>query len=987
MSADGMLNIRSRNFIYIDIMDDKNLKRYLSPLGVWSLAFGCAVGWGAFIMPGTTFLPIAGPLGTAIGMAVGAVIMLVIGINYHYMMNRHPDAGGTYSYAKYEMGFDHGVLSAWFLILVYFAIIWANATAIPLVARNLLNGIFEKGHLYQIAKYDVYLAEVVLVIVTFLLAGAACRHGGRLAIGIQIAAALILVLGVATAFVFALSRHGLDIFRLTPAFPPGKAAFGATVNIVVLAPWAFAGFESISQSTEEFRFSPRKAFMIMLIAVITGGFAYIALALLAASSVPEGYHDWYAYIHDLKNLSGIEGLPVFHAAIVYMGKPGVTILVVTILAGIVTGLVGNIIAASRLIYSMAKDELLPSWFSQLGHGGVPRNAILFIMLLSLPIPFFGRTAISWIVDVNTIGATIAYFYTSAVALKVAIGEKKIMMIVTGFVGAIISLLFFLYFMVPNFWTIGGMSAESYLILIAWSILGFVFFRYIFQKDKSRRVGKSTVLWMTMLFLIFFTSMLWLRLATHEATERVLNRLEQYNTQELADHGVTLTEADKNKSERFMRNQMGWLSGTLTLNSLKQMALQMLTLLIIFKIYQSSMGREKQMEKQKVQAEQSSKAKSTFLSNMSHDIRTPMNAIVGYVGLMKKEHGLSSKATEYLQKIEMSSHHLLTLINDVLDMSRIESGKMELEAVPTNLRKLLDEARDLFAMQMDMKQIKYVVEAEKLENKMVLCDANRLNRVLLNLISNAYKFTPEGGEVSVRLKQIAAGDGKGSYEISVKDSGMGMSPEFAAKVFEAYEREHTVSKIQGTGLGMAITKGIIDLMGGTIDVKTELGKGTEFIIHVDFALSDEPEAAEEAQDGAVKQALDFSKIRVLLVEDNEINREIASLMLEDAGFMLEVAENGKIALEKVSASQPGYYQLVLMDVQMPVMNGYEATQAIRTLPEPKLASIPIIAMTANAFAEDVQTAKEAGMNGHLAKPLSVEKMMKTLTEILSAKGNR
>ena len=211
----------------------------------------------------------------------------------------------------------------------------------------------------------------------------------------------------------------------------------------------------------------------------------------------------------------------------------------------------------------------------------------------------------------------------------------------------------------------------------------------------------------------------------------------------------------------MRNQMGWLSGTLTLNSLKQMALQMLTLLIIFKIYQSSMGREKQMEKQKVQAEQSSKAKSTFLSNMSHDIRTPMNAIVGYVGLMKKEPGLSSKATEYLQKIEMSSQHLLTLINDVLDMSRIESGKMELEPVPTNLRKLLDEARDLFSMQMDMKQIKYVVEAEKLENKMVLCDANRLNRVLLNLISNAYKFTPEGGEVSVRLKQTGAADGKGT----------------------------------------------------------------------------------------------------------------------------------------------------------------------------------------------------------------------------------
>ncbi|MBO7618899.1 MAG: amino acid permease [Victivallales bacterium] len=967
-------------------MDDKNLKRYLSPLGAWALAFGCAVGWGAFIMPGTTFLPIAGPLGTVIGMVVGAVVMLVIGVNYHYMMNRHPDAGGTYSYAKHELGYDHGILSAWFLILVYFAIIWANATAIPLIARNLLGGIFKVGHIWQIAGFDVYWAEVALIIVSFLLAGAACRHGGRLVIGIQIATALILVLGVVTALVFALAQQGGDFFHLTPAFPPGKAVFGATLNIVVLAPWAFAGFESISQSTEEFRFSQRKAFVIMLFAVITGGFAYITLALLAASAVPAGYHDWFAYLSDLENLKGIEGLPVFHAAIVYIGKPGVMILVVTILSGIITGLVGNIIAASRLIYSMAKDELLPTWFSQLSGAGVPRNAILFIVLLSLPIPFFGRTAIGWIVDVNTIGATIAYFYTSAVALKAAIGEKNGRMTAFGAVGAVISRLFFLYFMVPNFWTVGGMSAESYLILIAWSILGFVFFRYIFQKDMHRRVGKSTVLWMTMLFLIFFTSMLWLRQATHAATDRVLSRLNAYNVEELADHGVTLSAEEKNEAETFLRNQMGWLSGTLTRDSLKQMALLMLTLFIMFKIYKSSMGRERQMEKQKVKAEQSSQAKSTFLSNMSHDIRTPMNAIVGYVGLVKKEPGLTSKATEYLQKIELSSQHLLTLINDILDMSRIESGKMELAPVPTNLMKLLDEVRDLFAMQMDMKQLNYVVEAESIENKMVLCDANRLNRVLLNLVSNAYKFTPEGGSVSVRLRQTGMADGKGSYEFSVKDTGMGMSPEFAAKVFEAYERERTAGNIQGTGLGMAITKSIVDLMGGTIDVKTEQGKGTEFTIHVDFELSDEPEE-ETSLDGEAKQAIDFSKIRLLLVEDNEINREIASLILEEAGFMLEEAENGKIALDKVSASQPGYYQLVLMDVQMPVMNGYEATKAIRALPDPKLASIPIIAMTANAFAEDVQAAKDAGMDGHVAKPVSMEKMKTTLTEILSAKGNR
>jgi CheY-like chemotaxis protein/anti-sigma regulatory factor (Ser/Thr protein kinase) len=268
---------------------------------------------------------------------------------------------------------------------------------------------------------------------------------------------------------------------------------------------------------------------------------------------------------------------------------------------------------------------------------------------------------------------------------------------------------------------------------------------------------------------------------------------------------------------------------------------------------------------------------------------------------------------------------------------------------------------------------------------VLCDVNRLNRVLLNLISNAYKFTPEGGSVTVTLRQTAPanGEGKASYELRVKDTGMGMSPEFAAKVFEAYERERTtaVESIQGTGLGMAITKSIVDLMNGSIDVETEKGKGTEFIIRVDFPIvEEEPEGGEAAADGAAPK-IDFSKIRLLLVEDNEINREIATILLEEAGFQLDEAENGQIAVEKIAASRPGDYQLVLMDIQMPVMDGYEAAQAIRALDNPELAKIPIVAMTANAFSEDIQAAKDAGMDSHIAKPLDVAKMMDTLAEVL------
>ena len=254
--------------------------------------------------------------------------------------------------------------------------------------------------------------------------------------------------------------------------------------------------------------------------------------------------------------------------------------------------------------------------------------------------------------------------------------------------------------------------------------------------------------------------------------------------------------------------------------------------------------------------------------------------------------------------------------------------------------------------------------------------------LNNLLTNAFKFTPSGGKINVTLKQVGVNEDTGSYELRVKDTGMGMTPEFAAKVFEAYSRDRTVNNIQGTGLGMAITKSIVDLMGGTIDVKTELGKGTEFIIQVDFKLVDDiPEDNVETKAEKIKTDLDFSKMKLLLVEDNMVNREIASLILTEHGFKLDTAENGKEAVEKVSSSKPGEYQVVLMDVQMPVMNGYEATKAIRQLDNPELANIPIIAMTANAFSEDIQAAKDAGMNDHIAKPIDIPKMIETLQKVI------
>jgi len=382
----------------------------------------------------------------------------------------------------------------------------------------------------------------------------------------------------------------------------------------------------------------------------------------------------------------------------------------------------------------------------------------------------------------------------------------------------------------------------------------------------------------------------------------------------------------------------------------------------------------QLEVRLSAAEEASKAKTFFLSNMSHDIRTPLNAIIGYTTLANHDGVTYEEKSGYVDKIGMASRQLLEIVNDVLDMSRIESGKFSLEPARVNLENCIQEASDLVRTQLAAKKIELSVSCD-VSHKWVMCDKVMLDRALMNLLCNAGKFTEENGSVSLQLKELSSGDETGSYEIRVKDTGIGMSPEFVERLFIPFERERTstVSRIQGTGLGLAITKNIVDMMGGNITVQTEKGKGTEFTITVDFPLA-EPE---EEICSNVEDEISFEGMRALLVEDNMVNMEIAQMLLAQAGFLIETAENGEIALEMTAASEHGYYDVILMDIQMPVMDGYMATKAIRNLPDTRLASIPIIAMTANAFQEDKKKAEEVGMNGHITKPLDIPSMKATL----------
>lgn len=969
---------------------NKGYTRYISKPAAWALSYGCIVGWGAFVMPGTTFLPMAGPAGTLIGMLIGAVIITVIGINYHYMMNACPDAGGTFTYAKDTFGYDHGFLSAWFMILAYVSIIWANVTALALICRNLFGKALMFGYMYSIADYDVYLGEVLAELAVMAVFGAVCMFSNKLTAILQTIFAAALLLGITAGSVIALTNGNSNATCFQPAFASGSSPLSQIMGITALAPWAFVGFESVSNSAEEFKFPMKKILAIMLSAIAAGAFSYIMLSVIATTSVPEGYSDWAAYISALGSFDGTEKMPVFFAMNTAGGSTGMVILGIALISAMLTGILGSTIASSRLFASMAKENIFPKSYAEVNGRGIPKKAIIFLMLASAVIPFLGRTAIGWVVDVITVGTTIAYAYTSAAAFVRAkqSGNKKIMF--CGIAGVVISAMIALLLLVPDLVAGNSLSAESYLLLAFWGILGIVMFRMIFVKDRTHKTGSTTVVWLALLFLIFFTSLMWIRQATKGETEKVVNNVSSFYTDELSEHGIALNESESDAETSYLTEQMNVIGDSLTRNSIIQMLLIMLSLVMIFNIYKVMNKREKNMEAQKIKAEESSKAKSAFLSNMSHDIRTPMNAIIGYSELAGDPELSAVEMREYIEKIENSSKYLLSLINDILEMSRIESGKMEPDLVPADLRKILDGVRDMFNTQMKQKNITFSVSCENLTNSLVMCDKNRFDRVLFNLVSNSYKFTPDGGSVSVRLIQTGHTEDSASYEIRVKDSGIGMSADFAEKVFEAFERERTstVSGIQGTGLGLAITKRIVDMMGGKVSLVTEPHKGTEFLIEISFTVCEdkaESENTEKTPEGSAVSAADkktdLTGKKILVVDDIIINREISAKILKKLGCIIETAENGQDALDKVSECGSDHYDAILMDIQMPVMDGLEATRRIRCLPDKKAADIPVIAMTANAFKEDVQKCIDAGMNAHVSKPVDINELINTMSEIL------
>ena len=428
------------------------------------------------------------------------------------------------------------------------------------------------------------------------------------------------------------------------------------------------------------------------------------------------------------------------------------------------------------------------------------------------------------------------------------------------------------------------------------------------------------------------------------------------------------------------------------------ALSCLILLFTFETpdYQKMIKARNELEKSQeelrkalLDAEEANRAKTTFLSNMSHDIRTPMNAIIGYVQLAKEQIDDKEEVLDCLGTIKSSGDHLLSLINDVLDMSRIESGKVKVENAPCDLSEVIKEIELLTKANVDERKQTYETVIEELPNPYVMCDRLRLNQVLINCVGNAVKYTPEGGDIKVLLTQNDTGinDTK-EYVFKIIDNGIGMSEEFLKHVFEPFERakDSTASSIQGTGLGMAITQNLVQMMGGTITAESELGKGSTFIVTLPLSIisKEEYDVSKKPDHGdiTIEEMLEALKGKhFLVVDDNKINRTIVKRLLGERGMLVDECDSGAKAIEIASTMSENAYDMIFMDIKMPIMDGYEATDAIRGLDNEKAKTIPIIAMTANAFEEDKKMAQSHGMNGHVTKPFKIDELLHFLYEVL------
>ena len=503
------------------------LQPYLSPLAVWALSVGSAIGWGSLVVTSSSYLSSAGPMGSIIGLLIGFAMMLMVANHYHFLAERYPDTGGLYHYVKSIFGYDLAFLIAWFMFLIYSSIFWANATSIPLFARYFLQGIFKTGYHYTIFGYEVYLVEALLTLAVMWSVGLLCMKSKKATAVSMVAMVLVFTIGISVCFIIAMAGNGSSGMTMSPAFLPDKGVMRQVIHIALVSPWAFIGFETVSHSAAEYSFRHSNMFRILVAAVSVTTALYIFVILLSVSAYPEDCSGWLDYITHLDRYEGIAGLPAFYAANYYLGGAGVNILMVSLLALVLTSLIGMLRALSRLCYAAAQDGILPGRFAVLSDKQIPVRTILLVLLVSLPIPFIGRTVIGWIVDTTTIGATIIYGFVSAAVFRESglEGSKKDR--VVSSICLVILFAFSIFLLFPGIFSYYTIATETYVLMAFWSVLGLLFFHRVIQKDHARKFGKAIIVWLALLIFIVLMAVTWAERLNREREKAVIAEISDY----------------------------------------------------------------------------------------------------------------------------------------------------------------------------------------------------------------------------------------------------------------------------------------------------------------------------------------------------------------------------------------------------------------------------------------------------------------------------
>ncbi len=489
-------------------------------VSVWAMAFGCIIGWGAFVLPGTTFIPSAGAMGTFIGVIIATLIGLVFCCNYSWMVHKFPHDRGSYVYTRNILGEDHGFLAAWSILLAYISILWANVSAFTVLFRSFFGNHLQFGFHHNVAGYDVYGGEVTFTIVIFLVLGLMTSFSHKIANFLRTFFAVTLFVPVVILFVGILYNGSISEM-FTPAFSSRESISFQIMNIVVFAPFMYVGFEVVTHTVGFVKFPVRKVFRIAAFAIFTGMIVYIFLALTAVAYVPEEYEDTMAYMADLKNTQGLHQIPVFYNVYRIFGTWGLVLIGISAFSALATGVLGFHRGAARVIKIMAKNKILPEQLAEVNSSnGKPVKASLLILFVSIPIMFIGRTAMSWNADVASFAASVVYAYISLCTVKTAKENNHKILWVSGIVGFVISVIIFIFLLIPNIFAIDVITKESYLLFAFWSFIGMVYYWIIFYRDKEYRYGKSTVMWIVMISIFFFSTTMWIQSSTSDEINKV-----------------------------------------------------------------------------------------------------------------------------------------------------------------------------------------------------------------------------------------------------------------------------------------------------------------------------------------------------------------------------------------------------------------------------------------------------------------------------------